>query len=126
MAGSETEMVGVMRKSKETAGLEAETVVGTEGGVGMKVATDSKLTVDMSRNIGGAVGTGSTMASMVADEMGSMAAGTDTGDDAVAVMGVQVSMIVEMIPSVCVVVSEFSAPANEWLGIAGTEMERAG
>ena len=133
MAGSEMEMAGVTGKLKETAGSEVETVVGMEGGVDTKVGTDSKLTVDMSRNIGGVPGAkasvGSTMVSAVADvgvETGSMAAGTDTGDDAVAVARVEVCMIAERIPSACVVASEFSALANVRLGITGMEMEWVG
>ena len=133
MVGSEMETAGVMGKSKETVGLEVETVVGMEGGVDTKVGTDLKLTVDMSGNIGGVVGAeasaGSAMASMVADagvETGLMAVDTDTRDDAVVAARVEVCMIVERIPSVCVTASEFLAPADVWLGIARMEMEPGG
>ena len=58
--------------------------------------------------------------------MRSTVAGTDTGDDVAAVAWTEVCTIVEMIPSACVAASEFSAPANAWLGITGTETEWAG
>ena len=48
-AGSETETVGVIGKSKETVGLEAEMVSGMESGVDTEVGMDSKLTADRSR-----------------------------------------------------------------------------
>ena len=43
-----------------------------------------------------------------------------------AVAKVQVGPIAEMIPSECAAVSEFVAPTNAWLGIAGPETERVG
>ena len=43
MAGSEMEMVGVMGKSKETTGLEAEMVVGTESGGDTEAGMDSEV-----------------------------------------------------------------------------------
>ena len=52
--------------------------------------------------------------------------GTATGDDAVAVAKARVGLIAEMILSACVAVSEFVAPTNVWLRIAGTETERVG
>ena len=117
MAG--LEMGGIMGKSKETVGSEVETVVDMEGGVDMKAGMDSKSTVDTSGNIGGAAGaevsTGSTMVGTAADagaEMGSMVAGTDTGDDVVVAARVEVCMILERIPSVCAAASEFSVLAN--------------
>ena len=48
MAGSETETAGVMGKLKETTGLEAEIVVGTEGGVDTEAGMDSESTADRS------------------------------------------------------------------------------
>ena len=48
MAGSEIETAGVTGKSKETAGLEAETVAGTESGVDIEVGMDSESTADRS------------------------------------------------------------------------------
>ena len=47
--GSEMETAGVMGKSKETAGLKAETVAGTESGADSEVGTDSESTADRSR-----------------------------------------------------------------------------
>ena len=95
-AGSETETAGVMGKSKETAGSEAEMVVGTESGVDTEVGMDSESTADRSRAV----------------------VGTATGDDAAAVTKVQVGPIAEMIPSVWA--------ANVRLRIGGMEMERVG
>ena len=46
--GSETETAGVMGKSRETVGLEAEMVPGTESGADTEVGMDSKSTVDRS------------------------------------------------------------------------------
>ena len=48
------ETVGVMGKLKETAGSEAETVVGTEGGVDTAVGMDLESTVDRSGAVAGA------------------------------------------------------------------------
>ena len=47
-AGSETEMAGVTGKSKETTGLEAETMAGTEGGADTDAGMDLELRVDRS------------------------------------------------------------------------------
>ena len=95
-AGLEMETVGVMGKSKETAGSEVEMVVGTDSGVDTEVGMDSESTADRSRVV----------------------AGTATGDDAAAVTKVQVGPIAEMIPSVWA--------ANVRLGIGGMEMEWVG
>ena len=51
MVGLEMEMAGVMGKSKETAGSEAETVAGTESGVDTEVGTDSESIADRSRPV---------------------------------------------------------------------------
>ena len=130
--GLETEMVKVREKSEVTVGLEAETVMGTESGVDMKVGTNLKLMVDTSGNIslaaGAKAGVGCVVVSAAADagvEMGLMVVGTDNEDDVVVVAGVEVCMIVEMIPSACVVVSELSVPANAQLGIVGMGRETA-
>ena len=47
-AGLETETVGVMGKSKEMMGLEAEMVVGTESGADTDAGMDSESTADQS------------------------------------------------------------------------------
>ena len=47
-ASSETETAGVMGKSKEMVGSEAEMVSGTEGGADTEVGMDLKLTADQS------------------------------------------------------------------------------
>ena len=52
--GSETEMAGVMGKSKEMAGSEAETVAGMEGGVDTEAGMDSESRVDQSGAVAGA------------------------------------------------------------------------
>ena len=54
MAGSEMEMVGVMGKSKETAGSEVEMVVGAESRVDTEVGMDSESTADQSGAVAGA------------------------------------------------------------------------
>ena len=54
MAGSEMEMVGVMGKLKETAGSEAETVVGMKSGADTEAGMDSESTVDQSGVVVGA------------------------------------------------------------------------
>ena len=54
MAGSEMETVGVMGKSKETAGLEVEMVAGMESGVDTEVGMDSESTADQSGAVAGA------------------------------------------------------------------------
>ena len=118
--GSETETVGVMEKSEMMVGLEVETVAGTESGVNMEVGTDLKSVV------GAEVGVGSVMVSAAADvgaETGLIVVGTDTRDDLVVVAGVEACTSVEMIPSACVAVSEFLAPANVQLRIVGMGME---
>ena len=48
MAGLEMETGGVTGKSKETVGSEAETVVGTEGGVDTEAGMDLESTADWS------------------------------------------------------------------------------
>ena len=48
------ETAGVMGKSKETVGSEAEMVVGMEGGAETEVGMDSKSTVDRSGAVAGA------------------------------------------------------------------------
>ena len=84
MVGLETETVGVTGKSKETMGLEAETVAGTESGV------DLKLTADQSGAVAGAkASVGSTIATAGAD-MRSMVVGTATGDGAAVVAWTEV------------------------------------
>ena len=52
--GSETEMVGVTGKSKETAGLEVEMVAGMESGGDTEVGMDLESTADWSRAGAGA------------------------------------------------------------------------
>ena len=52
--GSEMEMAGVIGKSKETADLEVETMVGTESGLDTEAGMDLELTVDRSREVAGA------------------------------------------------------------------------
>ena len=47
-AGSEMEMAGVMGKSREMVGSEAEMVPGTESGADTEVGMDSKSTADRS------------------------------------------------------------------------------
>ena len=92
MAGSEMGTAGVTGKSKETVGSEVEMVVGMESGVDTEMGTDSKLTVDRSRAVAGAkASTGSAIATAggnVGVDMQLMVAGTATGDDVVAVVGV--------------------------------------
>ena len=128
--GSEMEMAGVMGKLKETAGSEVEMVAGTESGVDTEVGTDLKSTADRSGAVAGAkASTGSVIATAGGDagvDMRSMVAGTTTGDGAMAVVGVRVGLIAEMILSACAVASEFSALVNVWLGIAGMETEWVG
>ena len=46
--GSETETAGVTGKLKETTGLEAEMVVGTESGADTEAGMDSESTADQS------------------------------------------------------------------------------
>ena len=111
--GSESESAGAMGKSKETSGSEAEMVVGMESGVDTEVGMDLKSTANQSRAGAGAkASTGSAI----------VTAGGDAGVDMqsmVVVAGVRVGLIVDTIPSACVV-------ANAWLAIAGTETEQAG
>ena len=129
-AGSETEMAGVMGKSKETAGSEAETVVGMESGVDTEAGMDSESTADRSRAVAGAKASVRcaivTAGGDAGADLRSMLAGTATRDGAVPVMVVRVGLIAETILSVCAVASEFVAPANVQLRIAGTETERVG
>ena len=121
--GSGTGMIGATEKSRVMAGLEVETVAGTETGVDTDVGTDLKSTVDTSGNVGAVVGVGSAMVSMGV-ETKSMVVGMDTKDDLMGVTGAQLHTIVETILPVCVVVSEFLVLANVQLGIVrmGTEM----
>ena len=52
--GLEMETAGVMGKSKETVGSEAETVVGTESGVDTEAGMDLESTADWSGAVAGA------------------------------------------------------------------------
>ena len=117
------ETAGVMGKSKETTGSEAETVVGTESGADTDAGMDSESRVGWSGVVVGAevsmrcaIATGG---GDVGADLQSTVAGTTTRDDAAAVTNGQVSSIAEMIPLVCAV-------ANVQLGIAGVEMEQVG
>ena len=87
--GSETEMVGVTGKSKETAGSEVETMVGMESGVDTEAGMDSELTVDWSRVVVGAeASTRCTIATARGDagaDMQLTVAGTTTKVDAAGV-----------------------------------------
>ena len=124
--GSEIETAGIMGKSKETAGSEAEMVAGTESGVDIEVGMDSESTADQSgAGVGAAASARCAIATGGGDagaDLRSMVAGTATGDCAAVVMVVRVRLIAETIPSA----SDFAVPANARLGIAGTEMERVG
>ena len=100
--GSETGMMEATEKSRATVGLEAEMAGGMECGVNTEGGPDSKLMINVSRDIGRAagaeVGVGSAMASTAADagaETWSIMVGTGTRDDVTA--GVEVHMIAEMI-----------------------------
>ena len=92
MAGSEMETVGVMGKSKETAGLEAETVVGMESGVDTEAGMDLESTADQSG--AGAAAEVSVRCTIptgrgdVGVDMRLTVVGTATGDDAVLVVKV--------------------------------------
>ena len=114
---------GVMGKSKEMAGSEAETVVGTESGVDNEVGTDSKSRSDKSgAGAGAKASTRCAIATAGGDagaDMRLMVAGTTTGDDVVVVTKARVGPIVEMISSACAV-------ANVWLWIAGMGTEQVG
>ena len=83
------EMVGVTGKLKETAGLEAETMAGTESGADTDAGMDSELRVDPS-----GVGTGAEASARCAITSGGgdagvdlrlVVAGTVTGDNVAAV-----------------------------------------
>ena len=77
--------------------------------------------------MGAEASTGSTIATTRGDagaDMRLTVVGTATGDEAVA--KVQAGLIAETILSACAAASKFTAPANVWLGIARTEMERVG
>ena len=130
MEGSEMETAGVMGKSKETADLEAETVVGTECGVDTEVGMHSKLTADWSRVVVGAeASVGSTITTAGGDvgaDMQLTVVGTATEVNAVVVARLQVGPIAETILFACAAASEFTAAANAGLRIAGTEMEQVG
>ena len=122
--------VGVMGKSKETAGLEVETMAGTESGADTAAGMDLESRVDRSGAVAGpevsarcAIATGGGDAEA---DMCLTVAGTATGDEAAVVAKVRVGPIAEMIPSACVVASKSVVPANPQLGIGGTEMERVG
>ena len=128
--GLETEMVGVMGKLKETAGSEAETVVGTESGVDTEAGMDLKLTADQSGAVVGAeASTGSVITTTGGDvgaDLRLMAVGPATGDGVAVVAEVRVGTIAETILSVCTAVSKFVVAANAGLGIARPEMEQVG
>ena len=123
MAGLEMETGGVTGKSKETAGSEAETVVGTESGVDTEVGTNSESTADWSGAVAGAKASArcaiTTSGGDAGVDLRSTVAGTVTGDDVAAVTNGRVSSIAETIPLACVA-------ANARLGIAGAETERVG
>ena len=91
-AGLEMETAGVMGKSKETAGLEAETVVGTESGVDTEAGMDSESTVDQSgAGAAAKVSVRCTIPTGRGDagvDMQLTVAGTTTRDDAVLVVKV--------------------------------------
>ena len=129
-ADLEMEMAGVTGKSKETVGSEAETVAGMESGVNTEVGMDSESTADRS---GAGAGTEASARCTIATgggdagaDLRSMVAGTVTGGDVAAVAKVRVGPIAEMLLSACAVASEFAAPTNVQLGIAGLETERVG
>ena len=109
------ETVGVMGKLKETAGLEAEMVVGTESGV------DSKSTVDQSGAVAGAEA--STICAIVATrgdagvDLRSTVVGTATKVDAAEMERVQVGPIAETVPLACMGM-EMGVETNG-LGVAG-------
>ena len=122
-AGSEMETAGVMGKSKKTVGSEAETVVGTEGGVDTEAGMDSESRAEQSR-----AGAGAEASARFAIASGGGDAGADlrstvactaTGDNAASVAKVRIGPIAETMPLAC-------AAANARLGIAGAETERVG
>ena len=119
-AGVEMETAGATGKSKETADSEAETMVGTEGGVDTDAGMDSESRVGWSGVVAGAeASTRCTIASGGGDagaDLRSTVAGTATGDDAVSVAKVRIGPIAETMPLAC-------AAANARLGIAGAETE---
>ena len=123
-AGSETETVGVMGKSKETTGSEVETMVGMESGVDTEAGMDSESTVDWSgAGVGAEASTRCAIASGGGDagaDLRSTVAGTATQDEAAAVAWMEVHTILETI------LSAFAAAANAQLGSAGMETERVG
>ena len=122
-AGLEMEMAGVMGKSKETTGSEAETVVGTESGGDTEAGMDLESRVDRSRVLAGAEASArcaiATGGGFVGADLRLTVAATVTGDDAAVVTNGRVSPIAETIPLACVA-------ANVRLGIAGAETERVG
>ena len=128
MVGSETETAGVMGKSKEMTGLEAETVVGMEGGVDTEAGMDSESTADQS----GAGAEASARCAIVTAggdvgaDLRSTVAGTATRDDVAAVAKVQVGPIAEMVLSVWAAASKCAGAVNARFGISGTETERVG
>ena len=88
----ETEMAGVMGKLKETAGLEAEMVVGTESGVDTEAGMDLESTADWSGVVVGAeVSVRRAIMTTRGDarvDMRSTVAGTAAGNGAEEVTGV--------------------------------------
>ena len=129
-AGSDTETVGVMGKSEETASLEVEMVVGMESGVDTEVGMDLELTADWSGVVAGAEASARCAIATARGDAGAdlrlMVACTATGDEAVVVAKVRGGTIAEMILSACMGASKFAAPTNARLRIAGMEMEWVG
>ena len=118
--GLETETAGVMGKPKET-------VAGMESGADSEVGMVSESRVDRSGAVAG--GEASAIATGGGDagaDLRLVVAGTVTRDNVAVVAKVLVGPIAEMIPPECVAASEFVAPANARLRIAGPEMERVG
>ena len=116
-------MAGVMGKSKETAGLEAEMVVGTESGVDTDAGMDSESTADQSGAGAGAEASARCAIASGGGDAGadlrSTVAGTATGDNAALVARVRIGPIAETMPLAC-------TAANARLRIAGAETERVG
>ena len=112
-----------MGKSKETVGLELETVVGMESGVDIEAGMDSESTADRSRAGAGAEASMRCVIVTAGGDAGVdlqlMVVGTMTRDNVAVVAKVRVGSIAEMTPSEC-------AAANARLGITGAEMERVG
>ena len=123
MAGLEMETVGVMGKSKEMMGLEAEMVVGTESGADTDAGMDSESTADQSGAVAGAEASARCAIASGGGDAGadlrSTVVGTATGDNAASVAKVRIDPIVETMRLAC-------AAVNARLGIAGAETERVG